>query len=77
MKEKEHVIEAVKFDGKNIQDVFKLPCVCSINKAMAKNGSVFVYANVWVTVNGRRGIQAALPGDRICKTESGKWVVES
>lgn len=77
MKEKEHVIEAVKFDGKNIQDVFKLPCVCSIHKSMAKNGSVFVYANVWVTVNGRHCIQAAFPGDRICKTESGKWVVES
>ncbi len=73
----ERVTEALQFDGKNVQDVFKLPCVSSIHKSMAKNGSVFVYANVLVTVNGRRGIQAAFPGDRICKMESGKWVVES
>lgn len=73
----ERVTEALQFDGKNVQDVFKLPCLSSIFKVRDKNGSVFVYANVWVTVNGRRGIQTAFPGDWICKTESGKWVVDS
>lgn len=76
MRQKEgHVTEAVQFDGKNVQDVFKMPCVSSIHKARAKDGSVFVYANVWVTVKGRRRIEAAFTGDWICKMESGEWRV--
>lgn len=72
----ERVTEALQFDGKNVQDVFKLPCVCSIHKTEVANGTWLVYVNVWVTVKGRRMIEAAFTGDWICKTENG-WRIWS
>lgn len=71
----ERVTEALQFDGKNVQDVFKLPCVSSIYKKEIANGTWLVWVNVFVTVKGRCRIEAAFTGDWICKMESGEWRV--
>lgn len=72
----ERVTEALQFDGKNIQDVFKLPCVSSIHKNKVDKDTWLVSVIVWVTVNGRCRTDVALTGDWICKTENG-WRIWS
>lgn len=63
------VILDIHFNGKNINDIFKLPCVQSVSKD--KNDKPEVVLKREFT-NGRL---TAHIGDHICQYESGLWQV--
>ena len=52
-------------------DIFNLPCVISLEKALADK-STFFY--IILSVNHKR---VAVPGDWVCEDENGTWVVLS
>ena len=63
------IIESIKFDGINLNDIFKLECVDGIIKDPQDEPSVFL--KVCYT-DGRR---IAKKGDYLCKFSNGMWQV--
>ena len=65
------IIEAIKFDGINLNDIFKLECVDGIIKFTKDEPCVFLKHDY---TEGRR---RAYKGDYICKLSNGMWQVFS
>lgn len=63
------VILDIHFNGKNINDIFKLPCVKSVTKDKNDKPEVLLKRE---STNGRL---IAHIGDHICQYESGLWQV--
>lgn len=63
------VTESIKFEGKNLTDVFNLPCVDGIIKGEGDKPVVFLKAE---STNGRRELHK---NEYLCKFDSGLWQV--
>lgn len=63
------VISDIHFNGKNINDIFKLPCVQAVTED--RNGKPEVLLKREFT----KGRLTAHVGDHICQYESGLWQV--
>ena len=63
------IIESIKFDGINLNDIFKLECVDGIIKDPQDEPCVFL--KVCYT-DGRRRVNK---GDYLCKFANGMWQV--
>lgn len=64
-----NIIQKVSFDGKNINDVFQLPCVKSVEKG--ENGRPYLSLFPHYT-EGRLTVQI---GDALVQYETGMWQV--
>ena len=62
------VTESIKFDGRNLGDMFRLKCVSAIVK---KNGQPVLHLDGRYT-NGRRFVRK---GEYLCRFASGMWQV--
>ena len=59
--------------GRNLGDIFKLPCVVCIRKELHTDEPVF---HVLVTLpNGEKGVMKAHVGDEIIESKEGKWMI--
>lgn len=65
------VIRKIEFTGKNLNDIFYLPCVESIAKI---RGHQFVM--LFITMTNAPGQSVAGIGDFIVEYDNGKWGVE-
>ena len=63
------VTEAIKFEGKNLTDVFNLPCVDGVYKDKDDNPVVMLKAE---HTHGRRDLHK---NEYLCKFDSGLWQV--
>ena len=65
--------QKIQITGKSIDDIFKLPCVCSVHKTVF-GGIVFdLYG--FVMVDGSS--TTATSGEWLCELENGMWRVET
>lgn len=64
-----NIIQKVLFDGKNINDVFQLPCVKSVEKG--ENGRPYLSLFPHYT----EGRLTAQVGDALIQYETGMWQV--
>lgn len=63
------IIESIKFDGINLNDIYKLECVDGIIKGPKDEPMVFLKHDY---TEGRRMVNK---GDYICKFSNGMWQV--
>ena len=63
------VVLDIHFDGKNIDDIFNLPCISSIVKDKDNKPIASLYRE---STEGRTTLSL---GDHICQYESGLWQV--
>lgn len=67
------VVESIKFEGRNLNDMFRMECVDSIIKDDDKNFPVVRLKDEYV--EGARNV--LLPGWYLCKCSHGKWIIYS
>ena len=65
------IIEAIKFDGINLNDIFKLECVDGIIKGPKDEPLVFLKHEY------TEGSRMVNKGDYLCKFSNGMWKVFS
>ena len=65
------IIEAIKFDGINLNDIFKLECVDGIIKFTKDEPLIFLKHDY------TEGSRLANKGDYLCKFSNGMWQVFS
>lgn len=66
------IVESIKFEGRNLDDIFKLECVDGIIKGSDNDPVVTLEERL---AGGRRYLRR---GDYLCKLASGMWrVLES
>lgn len=63
------VILDISFDGRNINDIYNLPCVMAVTKDAGGNPAVILKKT------HTKGRTIARLGDHICQYESGLWQV--
>ena len=63
------IIESIKFDGTNLNDIFKLECVHGIYKSSRYGLMVILKGGC------TKEIHSATKGDYICKLSNGMWQV--
>lgn len=71
------IIQAIQVDGKNIADIFKLPCVESIEKSTDRRG-VYVKTFTEYTEEGEyitKRYFIAVDTDWLCQLQDGTWEV--
>ncbi len=64
------IVRKIEFTGKNLNDVFKLPCVKSILKVEGEP-MLALYTRMCETT------YLASPGDTLVEYDDGKWCVEN
>jgi len=63
--------QAIHIEGRNMYDVFRLPCVAAIHKTVF--GSIVYDLYGFVMADGSRN--EAATGDWLCEDNEGKWYV--
>lgn len=69
IKDNMRVVLDIHFDGKNIDDIFNLPCISGITKDKNNKPVASLYRE---STEGRTTLSL---GDHICQYASGKWQV--
>lgn len=67
------ITEAIKFEGRNLTEIFNIECVDGIVKDDDKNFPVVMLKDKYV--EGARNV--LLPGRWLCKCSHGKWIIYS
>ena len=63
------IVFKIQFDGRNVDNIFKLPCIRSIEKG--EQGEV----HVTLFADSTEGRQIAHTGDVLVQYKTGKWQV--
>ena len=65
-------IRRIKFTGKNLNDVFALPCVRKIIK-LINQPQLVIYSDF---LSGNPLMDVAKPGDELVEYSDGKWEIQ-
>ena len=68
------IIRQIEFTGKNLNDIFNLPCVWKILKGLDKKPVVVVYNNMLKDQNQRLH-DCCYVGDFLVEFENGQWAI--
>ena len=67
------IIRQIEFTGKNLNDIFNLPCVQSIRKSTYDLEPI---VKLWESYMRSRDYNEALIGDTLVEYDDGKWAIE-